>query len=354
MNSTLKAFRWILPLLFVGISAVVPSAGAADFFDTLDSHNTSLFEMADGWTNGSPFNCGWRADHVTFSGGIMTLRLDNVGCPGGCSGKPYASGEYRTAANYGYGRIEARFKAAKAAGTVAASLFTYTGPSAGDPWDEIDIEILGKDTTKMQTNYFTDGVGGHESIIDLGFDASTAFHTYAFEWTPSAIRWYVDGNLVLTENGSRGPLPTHPGKIMVNMWPGTGVQGWLGRFSYSGPLYAQYDYIQYTADAGGGPAPTPTAPPVPGGISPTAWYVLTNQASNRCVRSGTANGAPVEQGNCNGTYPLQWQFQPVGEGYFPRRRDRRLRAFQSASQWLVPGGSRRIDVDRRPASAGHL
>ena len=35
-----------------------------------------------------------------------------------------------------------------------------------------DVEILGKDTTKLQTNYFTDGVGGHETVISLGFDAS--------------------------------------------------------------------------------------------------------------------------------------------------------------------------------------
>ena len=31
-------------------------------------------------------------------------------------------------------------------------------------------------------NYFRNGVGGHEKMIDLGFDASDDFHTYAFEW----------------------------------------------------------------------------------------------------------------------------------------------------------------------------
>jgi endoglucanase len=133
---------------------------------------------------------------------------------------------------------------------MAGSLFTYTGPSEGDPWDEIDIEFLGKDTTKMQTNYFTNGVGGHETLIDLGFDGAAGFHDYAFEWTEAAIRWYVDGNLVHTETGSRGPLPTHPGKIMVNLWPGTGVDGWLGPFSYSSPLTAQYDALRYTTTTG--------------------------------------------------------------------------------------------------------
>ncbi len=29
--------------------------------------------------------------------------------------------------------------------------------------------------------------------IDLGFDASEAFHRYAIEWEPTGIRWFVDG-----------------------------------------------------------------------------------------------------------------------------------------------------------------
>jgi beta-glucanase (GH16 family) len=224
------------------------AAAQGSFIDTLDGQ-ASLFQKSGGWANGAPFNNGWRADHITFAGGVMTLTLDTATCPSGCSNRPYASGEYRTTAHYGYGLVEGRFKAAKGSGIVAASLFTYTGPSEGDPWDEIDIEILGKNTTQMQTNYFTNGVGGHETLIDLGFDASAGFHAYAFEWSSTAIRWYVDGVLVHTENGSRGALPTHPGQIIVNLWPGISVDRWLGTFSYDGPLSAQYDRIQFTAAA---------------------------------------------------------------------------------------------------------
>jgi beta-glucanase (GH16 family) len=242
----------------LGLAATGRAVAQGNFLDNLDTQ-TGVWQKSDGWANGAPFNCGWRADHVTFSGGIMTLTLDTAPCPSGCSSMPYASGEYRTTANYGYGRIEGRFKAAKASGIVAASLFTYTGPSVGDPWDEIDIEILGKNTTQMQTNYFTNGVGGKETLIDLGFDAAAGFHTYAFDWEPSAIRWYVDGVLVHTETGSKGALPTHPGKIMMNLWPGIGVDSWLGPFSYPGPLTAQYDWIRFTS--GGSATASPTARP---------------------------------------------------------------------------------------------
>ena len=56
-----------------------------------------------------------------------------------------------------------------------------------NPHDEIDIEFLGKDTTKVQFNFFVDGKGGNEYMYDLGFDASEEFHTYGFRWEVDAI-----------------------------------------------------------------------------------------------------------------------------------------------------------------------
>ncbi len=216
------------------------STGLGTFLDQLGSYDSSRWYKSDGWTNGDIFYCGWRADHIGFANDTMTLTLDNTPCPGGCSGKPYASGEYQSLSSYGYGKFETRMKAAKGSGVVSA-FFIYNG----NPWHEIDVEILGKNTWQLQTNYFTDGVGGHEAVIDLGFDASEAFHNYAIVWEPGSIKWYVDDVLVHQETGGRGPLPTAPGKIMANLWPGTGVDSWLGPFSYTGPRYAQYEWIQY-------------------------------------------------------------------------------------------------------------
>ena len=108
------------------------------------------------------------------------------------------------------------------------------------------MEVLGKNTTQVQFNYFTNGVGGHETVLNLGFDASAGYHNDAFEWRSDSISWFVDGRLVKTENGSRGPIPTHIGKIMMNLWPGTGVDGWLGQFKYAGQRTANYDWVKYT------------------------------------------------------------------------------------------------------------
>ena len=156
---------------------------------------------------------------------------------------PYAGGEYRSKDFYGYGRYEVRMKAIKNDGVVS-SFFTYTGPSDNNPWDEIDIEILGKDTTKVQFNYFTDGQGNHEYVHELGFDASEDFHDYAFEWHKDKIVWFVDGIEVYTATDN---IPSTPSKIMMNAWCGTGVDGWLNPFDSSNmPLTAEYERISYT------------------------------------------------------------------------------------------------------------
>jgi len=211
-------------------------------WEPLDSFNTGVWHKAN-WTNGGMFNCGWLPDHVNFSGGVMNIRLDNYSS----WGKPYSSGEYRSNNTFTYGNFETNMKAAKGNGLVT-SFFTYTG----SPWDEIDVEILGKNTNQMQLNYFVSGVGGHEKVINLGFDASAGYHKYRIEWGNGYINWYVDGVWKHGVNNTGlnvpygSPMPSHPMQMMVNLWPGIGVDGWLNPFTYTGTKYAYYDYLKYT------------------------------------------------------------------------------------------------------------
>ena len=200
-----------------------------------------LFEASDGWTNGNPFNVFWHKENVTFSDNNMQLTID---VDTKQTKVPYASGEFRSKKTYGYGRYEVSMKAIKNDGC-NSSFFTYTGPSEGDPWDEIDFEILGKDTSQVQLNYFRNGVGGHEKMIDLGFDASEDFHTYAFEWHKDKIIWFVDGKEVFRREEST--IPVRKSKIMMNAWCGKGVDAWLKPFNDAGlPLTAEYQWIKYT------------------------------------------------------------------------------------------------------------
>ena len=199
------------------------------------------WECADGWTNGSMFNVTWRKSNVSFNDEKMQLTIDKDLLSDGSI--PYAGGEFRSKEFYGYGRYEVSMKAIKNDGVVS-SFFTYTGPTDGNPWDEIDVEILGKDTTKVQFNYFTDSKGNHEYMHELGFDAAEDFHTYAFEWHKDKIVWFVDGAEVYSATES---IPVTEGKIMMNAWCGTGVDGWLNAFDDTNmPLTAEYEWIRFT------------------------------------------------------------------------------------------------------------
>ena len=198
---------------------------------------SNIFHKANNWTNGNMFDCYWYNENIAFDGGNMTLSITDDKH----RGYGYAAGEYRTNADYGFGYISASIKAAKCDGVVT-SLFTYTN---NPRWDEIDIEILGKDTTKVQFNYYTNGVGGHEYMHELGFDASQGFHEYAFLWTRESIIWFVDGKAVYKATRD---IPQYAGKIMVNLWNGIGVDDWLKPFDSSKlPVTAQYKWIGYRA-----------------------------------------------------------------------------------------------------------
>ncbi len=192
------------------------------------------FHFADGYANGGPFNCYFRRAAGDISGGTLSLSVYEEG-----SGT-YAGGEYRSYQSYGYGYYSTRLKAADCPGVIT-SFFLYTHYPV---WDEIDIEILGKNMNEVQFNYYTDGRGGHEYVHRLGFNAAQDFHDYGFLWLPESITWYVDGVAVYQATVN---LPSHPQQIMMNVWNCRDHDLWSGRFDPSRlPVKGQYEYIGYS------------------------------------------------------------------------------------------------------------
>lgn len=229
----------IILLTAILVMSNISFADTNVFNSSFDNYDETNWRKADGYSNGSVFNCTWRKENVNFIDGNMILKIDNEKPT---DLLPYSGGEYRTKKTYGYGKYSVKMKPAKNVGIVS-SFFTYTGPSEGTPWDEIDIEFLGKDTTKVQFNYFTNGKSGaHEYLYDLGFDASQSFHTYSFLWLEESITWYVDDIEVYTVKEN---IPSHFGKIMMNMWPGKGVDSWLGTYDGNTDMQAIYDWIEF-------------------------------------------------------------------------------------------------------------
>ena len=285
--STPRKHTWPVVLLICATIALVlaqdafggkpnnkPPKAQGAFTDHLTAYDTTRWMKADGWKNGSPFDNAWLADHISFSDGTMDIRLDDQAS----RGEPYSSGNYQTTGFYGYGCYEASFKPVASSGVVT-SFFTFAGPfddGGNGKHNEIDIEFLGKNTYSFQTNYWSnddDYTAGHESTVELDFDASLEFHRYGFKWTSGGIEWFVDGvSVYKVFDTSSEPTPKASEslqKIMMNVWPvDETAAAWAGDFIYPGtPLHGIYDWVRYTAgeDCTIDDAPTPPSPPPPDG-----------------------------------------------------------------------------------------
>ena len=202
----------------------------------------------------------WQVATHTFDGNAAYFRPENVFVRDGLLhlllrkspwlDREYTGGELRTRRSFRYGRFVVRMKAARGSGVVS-SFFLYRY----DPWQEVDIEFLGKNTRQIHLNtFFNPGPeGAHNNagdlshqkpvVLDLPFDAAGAFHDYAVEWRESAIRWYVDGELIYT-NADSTRVPNLPMQLMMNLWISRST-GWVGPVDDSAlPAEAVYDEVQ--------------------------------------------------------------------------------------------------------------
>eukprot|EP00930_Biecheleria_cincta_P084232 TRINITY_DN73725_c0_g1_i1.p1 TRINITY_DN73725_c0_g1~~TRINITY_DN73725_c0_g1_i1.p1 ORF type:complete len:293 (-),score=28.53 TRINITY_DN73725_c0_g1_i1:71-949(-) len=94
-----------------------------------------------------------------------------------------------------------RIKAAPGAGVVTTYYLSNNGglydKSCSKPWVEIDFEIMGLQAhetySRIWTNLFTGACQEHNAWIQVPFDVSTDYHTYAFHVTATNLSWLVDG-----------------------------------------------------------------------------------------------------------------------------------------------------------------
>lgn len=199
--------------------------------------------------NGAPDPAKWGYDIGTGSSGwgnnelqYYTNRPENAVVQGGVlkinalkesfMGSAYTSARLLSKNKYSfkYGRIEVRAKFPTGVGTWPAAwmlgdnINTVGWPACG----EIDIvEHLGRDLNKIYgTLHYPGRSGGNaDGNTILIPDATTAFHTYAVEWSASAVKIYVDAQLYHTVNNSSG-LPFNQNFfILLNMAMGGNFGG---------------------------------------------------------------------------------------------------------------------------------
>lgn len=160
--------------------------------------------------------------------------------------KNYKGAEYRTYESFLYGRFEVSLKTAGKEGMLA-SFFTYheLGSGGTSEWNEIDIEIMGRYNNSVQFNTITPGQTNHVRSHFVNFDPSTEFHTYAFEWTPDYVAWFIDGQEVYRQTGDHIKTLNRSQKIMMNVW-NPAYTNWAGEWSDDIlPAFSFYDWVAY-------------------------------------------------------------------------------------------------------------
>jgi len=158
--------------------------------------------------------------------------------------KNYKGAEFRTKAAYTYGRFEVNYKSVQRDG-VLSTFFTYHEGTGGPTWNEIDIEILGRYEDNVQFNTITPGQTNHVRSHFVNFNPSLDYHTYAFEWTPEYVAWFIDDIEVHRQTGAHIQTITRAQKIMMNIWI-PAYENWVGIFNPAAlPAFAYYDWVKY-------------------------------------------------------------------------------------------------------------
>jgi GR25 family glycosyltransferase involved in LPS biosynthesis len=161
-----------------------------------------------------PSNCSVADDDSAR----LTLRQEHTAV------RDFTSAAIASRNRYLYGRFVAELRPSAVSGLITGMFLHRNAPR-----QEIDVEILGRDATKMLVNVYYNpgndgakleyGYRGAPALIDLEFDADQDFHKYEIDWRADFIRWYVDGRLVYERvDWDPTPIPHLPMQFNVNLW----------------------------------------------------------------------------------------------------------------------------------------
>ncbi|MBZ9792281.1 glycoside hydrolase family 16 protein [Rhizobium sp. 3T7] len=223
------------------LPASAQQASGKSFVDDFDKINRGFWYVSDGWNNGAHQNCTWSKNNVKVENGALQLSFAD----GKSKDRNYSCGEIQTTKRYGYGTYEARIKAGTGSGLNSA-FFTYIGPADKQKHDEIDFEVLGKNTGEVQVNQYVQAKGGNEKLVPVGSKADEGFNDYAFIWEKDRLRYYLNGKLV-QDVTDPSKIPSTPQKIFFSLWGSDTLSNWMGRFDYTKPAVLSVDRVAFTA-----------------------------------------------------------------------------------------------------------
>jgi beta-glucanase (GH16 family) len=206
-----------------------------------------------------------------------------------------------------YGRFEARIKIPRGQGIWPA--FWMLG---GLPWPdrgEIDImENIGREPNRVYGTLHGPGYSGGNAISSSytlpSGNFADAFHTFAVDWAPDSVTWYVDGIQYARKTPAdlRGNpwVFDHPFFMIMNVAVGGNWPGYPDATT-TFPQQMLVDYVRVWAwNTGGGN---------PGTTGAIIGY------ANKCIDipgANPADGTQLQIWDCNGTVAQQWTFATDG------------------------------------------
>jgi hypothetical protein len=165
--------------------------------------------------------------------------------------KNYNGAELYSKNTLKYGRFDVRMRMVSGDGIISSFFLYYNDSYLGnpEPWQEIDIEVVGKITTGFQSNIIT---GTSESKttsekIHTADNLSQSYHTYTVEWTPDYIAWLFDGTEIRRTTGAQ-VTACQPKEMSYrfNLWI-SDVVSWAGQFNESVlPVYQFINWVRYS------------------------------------------------------------------------------------------------------------
>lgn len=292
-----------------------------EFEEPLDLDTDPIWTWSDGGL--SEGQVRFVKEAIKFEDGKMVLEASSgAPVPQSCSHaevgivseKALTSGEMRTRHNlFRYGFYEVRMKAPKVQpnnvevnGNYVSTMFAYRDAKFVH-WREIDIEVTGDAVNSITMNVlnaentaaWNPWIQASQHHAAQGVNVRQEFNTYAFEWLPSGITWYFNGQ----EVGHHGTdkdlsVPDMSTKIMMNLWIFGSSYAFGGPDGQNNqyPLRSEYDWFRfYRWD---GDASYPCADMTTSCLSEDDKYLSGNNPCDGVQQSGTVYGSPPCEGTC--------------------------------------------------------
>lgn len=180
----------------------------ADEFDGVTQQGTGLDESEWFYREGDKAICTNQPENVSVDDGLLHIRFQELDQPYGdiitsCGG--VVSKRW-----FGYGYYEVRAKLWGERGFHSAFWTTglsayipdvpdYTGPhNRINEIDGFEVDSHAPEKLAYHSHWFMPGHVGNQGNLVTQENSSTAYHTYGFEWTPTEVRFYTDGDLTYT------------------------------------------------------------------------------------------------------------------------------------------------------------